>query len=103
MPEVKHTVRPCAEKARAVNHVSLALEKRLQQSRIFRWIVLQVSILNDDEIAGGFLNATAQGRAFAHILRLQKDPDLRMFSLQLGKNFARSVARSVVHAQQFDL
>ena len=76
------------------HHVGLALNQRFEHQRIFCRIVFQVGVLNDDEVAGGFLNAAAERGAFAHILRLKNDADLRMLRLQLGENLARAIAAS---------
>src|ERR1700693_869784 len=47
MPKVEHPVRSASHKPRPKNHIRLALNERSQQGGVFRWIVLQVGILNN--------------------------------------------------------
>src|ERR1700730_9829607 len=103
MPEVEYPMRPATQKTRTVNHIGFSLDQRLEQVGIVGRVVLEVSILNEYKISCGFLDAPSEGRAFSHVLRLQQNPEAGVSSLQLGQNFARSVARTIVHAYQFHL
>src|SRR5580692_2844405 len=101
MPEIKDAMRSGAQKARTVNHISIALHERTKQQRIISRIVFQVRILDYHEVSSGLLNSAAQCRAFAHIPRLQKYPDLRILRMQAGENFLRTVLRSVIDTNHF--
>src|ERR1039458_3340308 len=103
MPEVQDAMRRAAQKTRAKSSVRLALDQGLEHQRILGRIVFQVGVLNNDVVAGGFLDATAQRRSFAHVIRLQNDADLRMLGLQFREDFARAIPRAVVDADQLDL
>ena len=101
MPEVEHPMRTAAQKARAVNHVGFALDQGLEQVGIVVGVVFQIGILNEDKISGCFLYAAAQGRALAHIFRLQQNSEVGVLALQFGQNLPGAVARTIVHANQF--
>ena len=58
---------------------------------------------DDDVVAGGFLDAASQGRAFSHVLGLQKDADPRIFFRQFRQNLPGTVGGSVIDTQQFDV
>src|SRR5579863_3153578 len=103
MPEVKHAMRSCAQKTRTVNYISLALHERTKQQRIIRRIVFQVRILDYHEVSSCLLNSAAQCRAFAHVSRLHKYPDLRILRMQPGENFLGTVLRSVIDTNHFQL
>ena len=93
---------PGTEEARAIDHVSFALKKRLQEERIFCRVVLEVCVLNDDEIASSFRNPPAEGRALSLVLRLKEHSYLWVRSQEVGEDFARTVSRTVIDAKQFD-
>src|SRR4051812_40473517 len=103
MPEIQNAVWPCTEKARAIDHVRFAFKEGLQQKRIFTGVVFEVCVLNNDEIAGRLENSATERRSLALVLRLKKYFDLRLRSLQVRKNFAGAIARTVVYAQQLDI
>jgi hypothetical protein len=54
-------------------------------------MVLEVGVLDDDELAGGLLDAAAKRGALAHVFGLEQDPNLWMAGLQLGQNLPRTV------------
>ena len=87
----------------SANNIGLFFEQWAEKRWIFGGIVLQVRILNDYKIAGGFLNSTPQRRAFPHILRLQKDFDLRELLLKFGEYFAGTVLGPVINTQELDV
>src|SRR5580692_2891909 len=101
MPEVKHAMRSGTQKARTVNHISLALHERTKQQRIISRIVLQVRILDYHEVSSCLLNSAAQCGTFAHVLRLQENSNLLILRLQPGENFLGTVLRSVVDTNHF--
>ena len=53
---------------------------------VIRRIVLQIRVLNDHVIAGGFLNSTAQRGPFPHVVRLQKNLYLGMECLKFRQD-----------------
>src|SRR5438270_882118 len=72
--------------------------------RMARTPSFEVSVLNDNEVAAGFLNAAAQGCALAHVARLQQHTQRRPILLFQGsKDLAGGVGRAVVDAEEFDL
>ena len=77
-------MRRAAQKARAKNYVRFSLNQRLDHQRILGRIVFQIGVLNNDEVARGLLNAAAERRSLAHVIRLKNDADLRMLRLQFG-------------------
>ena len=74
MPEVKHAVRSAAEKARAINHIGLALDQRIEQVGIIGRIVFQIGVLNQYIVSRGFLYPAPKRRTLSHIFRLQQNP-----------------------------
>src|SRR6266700_3391121 len=103
MPEIQDTVRPRSEKTGPIYDIGLFFEQRAEKRWIFGGIVLQVRILNDYKIAGGFLNSAPQCCAFSHILRLQKDFDLRKFLLKFSQYVSGAVVGPVVNTQKLDV
>ena len=104
MPKIEHAVRTASHEARPVDHVGFAFDQGFQKERVLGRIVFEVSVLNDNEVAAGFLNAAAQGCALAHVARLQQHTQRRPILLFQGsKDLAGGVGRAVVDAEQFDL
>src|SRR6266567_5293581 len=103
MPEIQNAVRPRSQKTGPVYNIGLFLEQWAEKRRIFGGIVLQVRILNDYKIASGFLNSAPQCRAFPHILRLQKDFDLRELLLKFTEYVSGAVVGPVVNTQKLDI
>src|SRR5436309_8632332 len=103
MPEIQDTVRPRSEKTGPVYDIGLFFEQWAEKRWIFGGIVLQVRILNDYKIARGFLNSTPQRRAFSHILRLQKDFDLRELLLKFSEYVSGAIVGPVVNTQQLNV
>src|SRR5207244_493632 len=103
MPEIQDTVRPRSEKTGSVYDIGLFFDQRTEKRWIFGGIVLQVSILNNYKIAGGFLNSTPQRRAFTHVLRLQKNFDLRKLLLKSSEYVSGAVVGPVVNTQKLDV
>src|SRR5580693_3012499 len=101
MPEVKHAMRSGAQKARTVNHISLALHEGTEQERIITRIIFQVCILDYHEVSSCLLNSAAQGRSFAHVPRLHKYSDLRILRLQPGENLLGTILRCVIDTNHF--
>src|SRR5260370_17300938 len=93
MPKIEDAMRPSAQKPRAIHNVGLVLQKRTQQDRIFRWIVFQIPVLNDDEIARRLLNTASQRRPLPYILGLKKNFYLRGATLNLAHKPAPAFLR----------
>src|SRR5579884_1527258 len=93
VPEIEHAMR-LADETRTVNHVGAIFQNRLQKPRIFVGIVLQVGVLNENHVAGGFLEAASQSGAFALIGGLIKNADFTAF--ELSENAARVVRTAVI-------
>src|SRR5882762_4125908 len=98
MPEVEHTMRTAAEEARSEDDIGAALNQGLQELRVLGWVIFEIGVLDDDEIASRLLNAAAERSALAHVMRLEERPNLRMFQLQLLQDFAGTIAGAVIHA-----
>ena len=114
MPEIVDALRT-AEKAGAKDYISTAIEDGFEKFVVIARIVFEVSILDEDDVAGNFRKAAAQGRTLSLILRLEKDAEVaevdgisavesgcRSFAgvLQLDhffKDLAGAVGRAVVH------
>ncbi len=79
MPEKKYTMRP-SQKARSIDNISTTIKDRFQQDRIIFGIVLQISVLNDYDIALCFCESRTQGRSFSLVFGLIDD--YKSFSLK---------------------
>ena len=60
--------------------------------RVLGGIVFQIGVLNDDEVASGFLDAAAQSGAFAHVAGLEENPHLEVFLSEVGQDVTGAVA-----------
>ena len=78
------------------DHVGPALEDRLDQPRVLGRVVLQVGVLHDDDVAGAVLEALAQRRALAQVLRLVEDADVVVLLLESARGCRGAVGRAVV-------
>src|SRR5271165_2800386 len=96
-------MRASAQETGPVYDVGLVLQQGREQELIFHRIILKVRVLNDHEISGCSLDATAQRGSLAEVARLQDDLYLGMLAFKLGENLARAVGRAIVHAQEFDV
>src|SRR3954462_12748923 len=102
MAEVQDAVGSGTQESRAVDYVGLPVFKRLEQAAIVAGVVFKIGVLDDDVIAGRFLNASAQGGSFSHVAGLQEDAHVRVLLLEVGENLARSVAGTVIDAKQLE-
>src|SRR5207245_10609049 len=64
-----------ADEPRSVNHVGPVLDNGLNQALVFGRVVFQIGVLNDDHVSGDVAEAFAQGRPFALIALLKKNPN----------------------------
>jgi hypothetical protein len=88
-----------AEKARPIDDISLAREDRPQDNRVLRRVVLQIRVLDDENVAGGFANTPSHRRALPEILALQHDPDA-VAPVHPGDDLARAIRGPVVDDYQ---
>ena len=100
VPEVEHAV-ALADEARAEDHVGLVLEDRLHQLRILGRIVFQVGVLHEHHVAGGVLEAFAQGRALALVHWSGRRRGRRRSCFELLQDVARAVGAAIVDDDDF--
>ena len=75
VPEVEHAAGGARE-SRPVDHVRLAFKDRREEPRVVAWIVLEVRVLDQHDVAGRLGKAPAQSGALALVGLLVEDPDL---------------------------
>src|SRR6266481_5854782 len=75
MPEIVHALR-AAEKAGAEDDIGATVEDGLEQLGIIAGVVFEIGILDEDDFAGGFGEAAAEGGAFALVLRLKEKAEI---------------------------
>ena len=95
-------MRPAAHEARTKNRVGIPCQDRFEQDRIFVWIVFEIGVLNDNDLAGGGGESGAQGRAFPLIARPIDNlvAEGRDF---LTQDVGSSVGRAIVDDNDFDI
>ena len=59
-----------SHEARTVHHIGETIYHGFQQQVVFLGVVLQVSILHDDIVAGSLIEAAVQSCAFSHVFFL---------------------------------
>jgi len=102
MPEKQNTVRIAAHEARAVHHVSKAFQHGVEQQIVLLGIVFQISILNNEIVAGRPRNARVQRCALTlvdlvlDILEVQ----IRVCRPVSQNGFLRIVAGAIIHNNQ---
>ena len=100
VPEIQHAVLLGADKAGAEDRIGFSFEDRVQQDRIFGWIIFHISILDNDDIRRGVGNASAQGRALALVFFVVVDPYARIGILDPLEFLTRAVARGIINDNQ---
>ena len=83
-----------ADEARAVHHVGLVFEDRLEQPRILGRVVFEVGVLHDDHVAGRAAEALTQRGALALVVRLVENANVAL-GLQFFKDGARAVGAAI--------
>ena len=101
MPEVEDAVFLGADEARAENDISVIGEDGTDEAGIFRGIIFQIGVLNDDNGRGGVGDAGAESRALAQVDRVMEGADARIGRGQSVEDSARAVAGTIVHTNQF--
>ena len=89
-----------ADESRAINNVCFAANQWLYDRRNVARIVLEVSILNDDEIAGRVFKAGSKRRAFASVFVFLDDLNLWQIFNEI-ENRPSSISAAVVNDHQF--
>jgi hypothetical protein len=108
VPEEQNAPRRAGE-ARAVDDVGLAIEDGLQELRVFRRVVLQIRVLDEDDLARRRLDSVADRGSLAAIGGVHKEaqlvdrpllPGLCRHSIgpqaELSEHRVRAVDRAVV-------
>lgn len=100
VPKVEHPVFLRTDKTRAKNGISFSTEDRVQQNRIFRGIILQIGILNDDNIRCRLGDARAQCRAFSLVFIVVTNAQAGIGIFDTLEFLAGAIARRIVHHDQ---
>ena len=103
MPEQKNLAL-CSGKSAAKDDLGAAIENWREDFRILIWIILEVRILKDREVAGHLRDGSADGRSFAHVHGLLEDlDDPGIFLRETFHHFPRRVFAPVIHDDEFAL
>jgi len=103
VPEGQHAGLLAGQVAGAEYGVGVPVQKRPQQARVFRRVVLEVGVLDDGEISAGLLDGRAHGGAFALVHGMAEQPDGGVLGGQAGENIPSAVGRAVVDHYQLAL
>ncbi len=102
VPVVHHAPLAGDHEPRPVHRVRLALQKRLQQVRVFAGIVFQIGILNQAVLAVCVLHRGADGRALPQVALVPDQKHHAGVSLRdLFHDLVGAIRRSVVHHDDF--
>src|SRR5579862_571662 len=94
------------QEAGAVDDIGGAVFDGREQREIIFWIVFEVGVLHEKNLAGSFLQAAAQSRSLALIFFLIEHANIvlrrsRYVRAQVLQNFARAIRRRVVDEHDF--
>jgi hypothetical protein len=89
--------------ARAEDGVGVAIQQRAEEAGILGGIVFQIGVLDQGEIAGGHLDGGADGGAFAAIVRVLREEDLRECGGEALENEIGPVGGTIVDNHQLAL
>jgi len=89
-----------AKKAGSVDNVGAPLDDQLDQLRELFRRVFEIGVLDDDEVAGYFLETAPKRRSLATVDRLEDHLD-RQFRREPGQDLTRSVLRAVIDNDEF--
>src|SRR5690606_23294860 len=70
-------------------------ENRAEQRRVIPWIVFEVAILDDDNIAGHLFQPRAYRPTLAHITGVEKDPGVVVENFRF-QNLPGAIGREVI-------
>src|SRR5919106_381320 len=92
----------------AINDIRRAILNRLKQARIVPWIVLQIGVLDDHDVARHMTDSGLNRRTLSLVLRLKEDFNLiqrvvraLVLVFQAGQNLPTAVLRAVVDQDNF--
>ncbi len=88
-----------SKKTRAIDNIGSAVQDCLQKFRIILRIILQISILDQDDITLCFGESSPQGCSFSHILGMAADFQVRR--LEVFQDLGSSILRTVVDDDDF--
>ena len=88
------------QETRTVHYVCKVLFDRLEQTRVFAWIILQVGVLDEHHIAGGSRNGRAHRGALALVALVQNDTHLRVVFESLEK-IAGAIRGTIINDDNF--
>jgi len=100
--EVQHPSSLRGEKPRPVDHVSAILEERAHHAGVVAWIVFEIRVLKDDEVAGRGADRRAHRRPFALVPFVLDVTNPMLASRDPAKQLAGSVFGAVVHDDHLD-
>jgi hypothetical protein len=90
-----------AHQTAAVNHIGDAPLDGLQQFGIISGIILEVGVLDENDIAGDFTEAGAQGGPFPLIVLMIKRPYVIILLDQTLEDFPGPVSGGIVNDDKF--
>src|SRR5438477_4351226 len=96
VPEIKH-LPLFTKKTRAENDVCSAIENGPEQALKVRGIIFEIGVLKDGEVTAHLGNRTAKRSAFALILFLPENFDLRVGNSQFQSDAPGVIGRAVIH------
>ena len=72
MIKIENTRCPPHQEPRTIDYIGMVFKDWLQNVRYFCWIVLQVRVLNDDDLASAPLESRLERRGFAAIFLMYR-------------------------------
>ena len=95
-------MRPAPQETRAVNHIRLSGQNRIEKERVFLWVVLEVRVLDQDNISGGGLEAAPQRSALPSICRVAND-NVRDLSQAVFDDVTCPIRRAIIHNDDLEI
>src|SRR5207302_8320466 len=95
-------MRAFAHEARTENDICFTAQDRLEQARVFLRIVFEVGVLDENDVAGGGGETTAQGRALTAVKAVVNDAIGNRFDIAF-QDRAAAVGRTVIHHDDLDV
>src|SRR4051812_45956466 len=103
MPERQHSRLFSPKISGTEDRIGMPLEKGLQKSRVLTWVVLQVGILNEAEVARRALDSRPHGCAFSPVDRMLEQSDARVGRRKPFQNGRCAIRRAVVDDDEFSI
>jgi len=101
VPEIEHPVRARADEARAENRIRLSGEDRCDERGVFRRVVFEVGILDQNHGCRGVLDAGADGCALALVFAVPEHAQARFRGCERQQDLQCPVGRTIVHGDHF--